>query len=54
MSLGMTSFTIVAGGRAAGYELCQLFSSSVGYWEVYRRLLQGFFLGGFGGHGGLD
>jgi len=33
-------------GRAASYELCPLFTYSIGYWEVYRHFPGYFFLGG--------
>ena len=40
------------GGRAASYELYLLFTYIIGYWELYRRFLGGFFLGGLSGGGG--
>ena len=41
MSLRMTWPPKVPGGRATSYELCPLFTYSIGYGEVYRRFSGG-------------
>ena len=59
MSFRMTWQPTVPDGKAASYELCPLFTHSIGYSEVYRHFSRGvfpveggFFLGG-SLHGGI-